>query len=84
MLMPSRRRSVAGCVSDSVEGNTTTVPTYLYLRDVEVGKYIRYLVGYIYSQETVHLGYLSCKFDARLQVLVPTVHCTLYIYLADS
>lgn len=36
MLMPSRRRSVAGCVSDSVEGNTTTVPTYLYLRDVEV------------------------------------------------
>lgn len=29
MLMPSRRRSVAGCVSDSVEGNTTTVHTYL-------------------------------------------------------
>lgn len=41
MLMPSRRRSVAGCVSDSVEGNTTTVrsvPTYLYLRDVEVAQ----------------------------------------------
>lgn len=36
MLMPSRRRSVAGCVSDSVEGNTTSVPTYLYLMDVEV------------------------------------------------
>lgn len=74
MLMPSRRRSVAGCVSDSVEGNTTTVP-YLYLRDVEVGRQVgTRLVGYIYSQETVHLGYLSCKFDARLQV--PTVHCT--------